>query len=128
MTDGADAVRVRLEEISQFCKYPGNEWTSPAGQGKFGWEEVPYWLRGYVDLGYVLDDQAIIQRANQWLNAVIATQRAESLTVAASRARPALAERARRAPITPHQPHCSHWPLASQVSPNNVKEYRFVRT
>lgn len=67
----------RLEEISQFCKYDGNEWTSPAGQGKFGWEEVPYWLRGYVDLGYVLQDQAIIKRANQWLDGVIATQRAD---------------------------------------------------
>ena len=65
----------KLEEISQFCKFEGNEWTSPAGQGKFGWEEVPYWLRGYVDLGYVLRDEAIIKRANQWLNAVIATQR-----------------------------------------------------
>src|SRR4051794_1143979 len=65
----------KLEEISQFCKFEGNEWTSPAGQGKFGWEEVPYWLRGYVDLGYVLQDEAIIKRANQWLNAVISTQR-----------------------------------------------------
>ncbi|HTX37254.1 MAG TPA: beta-L-arabinofuranosidase domain-containing protein [Bryobacteraceae bacterium] len=65
----------KLEEISQFCKFQGNEWTSPAGEGKFGWEEVPYWLRGYVDLGYILQDPAIIQRANQWLNAVIATQR-----------------------------------------------------
>lgn len=67
----------KLEQISQFCKYDGNEWTSPAGHGKFGWEEVPYWLRGYVDLGYVLGDEAIIKRANEWLNAVIATQRGD---------------------------------------------------
>jgi len=67
----------KLEQISQFCKFDGNEWTSPAGQGKFGWEEVPYWLRGYVDLGYLLQDPAIIRRAGQWLNAVIATQRAD---------------------------------------------------
>lgn len=66
----------RLEEISQFCKYDGNEWTSPAGQGKFGWEEVPYWLRGYIDLGYVLQDPAIIKRAGDWVNAVLKTQRA----------------------------------------------------
>jgi DUF1680 family protein len=65
----------RLEEISQFCKYDGNEWTSPAGQGKFGWEEVPYWLRGYIDLGYVLQDPAIVKRANDWVNAVLRTQR-----------------------------------------------------
>jgi DUF1680 family protein len=66
----------RLEEISQFCRYDGNEWTSPAGQGKFGWEEVPYWLRGYIDLGYVLQDPAIVKRAGDWVNAVIRTQRA----------------------------------------------------
>jgi DUF1680 family protein len=65
----------KLEQISQFCRFKGNEWTSPAGQGKFGWEEVPYWLRGYVDLGYVLGDEAIIKRAGQWLDAVIGTQR-----------------------------------------------------
>src|SRR3984957_7971679 len=64
----------KLEEISTFCKFQGNEWTSPPGQGKFGWEEVPYWLRGYLELGYVLGDEQIINRANQWLNAVIATQ------------------------------------------------------
>ena len=65
----------KLEEISQFCKFEGNEWTSPAGQGKFGWEEVPYWLRGYLELGYVLHDDEIIRRANQWMNSVLATQR-----------------------------------------------------
>jgi DUF1680 family protein len=64
----------KLEELSQFCKFEGNEWTSPPGQGKFGWEEVPYWLRGYLELGYVLGDERIIRRANQWLNGVIATQ------------------------------------------------------
>ncbi|MGA2147087.1 MAG: beta-L-arabinofuranosidase domain-containing protein [Bryobacteraceae bacterium] len=35
---------------------------------------MPYWLRGYLELGYVLRDEEIIRRANQWLNAVIATQ------------------------------------------------------
>jgi len=62
----------RLTEISQFCKYEGNEWTS--GQGKFGWEEVPYWLRGYIDLGYLLEDPEIIRETNRWVNAVLATQ------------------------------------------------------
>jgi hypothetical protein len=63
-----------LEEISPFCKFEGNEWTSPTGDGKFGWEEVPYWLRGYIDLGYVLQDSRIIAGANRWVDAVIATQ------------------------------------------------------
>ena len=65
----------KLEEISQFCKYDGSQWTSPSGQGRYGWEEAPYWLRGYVDLGYVLGDQTVIAHANQWINAVLASQR-----------------------------------------------------
>ena len=67
----------KLEEISQFCKFDGSGWTSPTGQGRYGWEEVPYWLRGYVDLGYVLGDREVIARANQWLNAVLGSQRAD---------------------------------------------------
>src|ERR1017187_4487906 len=65
----------KLEQISQFCKFEGNAWTDPAGKGQSGWEEVPYWLRGYLDLGYVLQDQAIIGDANRWINAVLASQR-----------------------------------------------------
>jgi hypothetical protein len=40
-----------------------------------GWEELPYWLKGYGDLGYVLKDEKIIAQAKKWINAVIATQR-----------------------------------------------------
>ena len=31
----------------------GNAWTDRSGQGHSGWEEMPYWLKGYGDLGYV---------------------------------------------------------------------------
>lgn len=65
----------KLEQLSQFCKFEGNAWTSPAGEGKSGWEEVPYWLRGYFDLGYVLQDQTIIRNASRWVDGVLATQR-----------------------------------------------------
>ena len=71
----ADGFSGRLTEISRFCKYQGNAWTSPAGTGEFGWEEVPYWLKGFTDLGYVLGDQRIIAEANRWLDAVLKTQR-----------------------------------------------------
>ncbi len=65
----------KLEQISQFCKFEGSAWTNPSGLGRNGWEELPYWLRGYFDLGYVLQDQTVIGHANRWVNAVLATQR-----------------------------------------------------
>jgi Beta-L-arabinofuranosidase, GH127 len=63
----------RLSEISQYCKYEGNGWVTP-GSADRGWEEAPYWLKGFTDLGYVLGDQRIIAEARKWLDAVIANQ------------------------------------------------------
>lgn len=64
----------RLEEISPWCKFEGNAWASPTGQGHSGWEELPYWLKGYGDLGYVLHDEHIIKEARKWIDAVLAGQ------------------------------------------------------
>ena len=61
-----------LEEISPFLKFEGNGWADPAGSS--GWEEVPYWIRGYGDLGYVLNDPKVIAEAKKWIDAIIATQ------------------------------------------------------
>ncbi len=69
-----DGMTGHLEEISKWCKFDGNAWTSPDGQGENGWEEVPYWLKGYGDLGYVLKDQKIIAEARRWIDAVLASQ------------------------------------------------------
>ena len=66
-----------LEEISKWCKFEGNAWASPQGQGDSGWEELPYWLKGYGDLGYVLNDDAIIKEARKWIDAVLASQEAD---------------------------------------------------
>lgn len=71
----ADGFSGRLTELSDFCKYQGNAWTNPKGEGDFGWEEVPYWLKGFTDLGYILGDKRIIAEANRWLDAVLKTQR-----------------------------------------------------
>lgn len=43
-----------LEEISTFLNKENNTWLDPNGQGRNGWEEVPYWLKGFGDTGYVL--------------------------------------------------------------------------
>jgi len=63
-----------LQELSKWCKFEGNAWASPVGQGHSGWEELPYWLKGFGDLGYVLADESIISSARKWIDAVLASQ------------------------------------------------------
>jgi hypothetical protein len=70
----AQGLTGHLLEISKWCKYEGNAWADPQGQGHSGWEELPYWLKGYGDLGYVLKNEAIIKTALKWIDAVMASQ------------------------------------------------------
>ncbi len=70
----ADGMTGHLEEISKWCKFQDSAWASPDGQGKFGWEELPYWLKGYGDLGYVLKNETVIQHARKWIDAVLSSQ------------------------------------------------------
>jgi len=63
-----------LTEISPFCREEGNAWLDPEGIGHSGWEEVPYWLRGYVPLAYLLGDRSLIEDATPWIEAAIASQ------------------------------------------------------
>ena len=64
-----------LLEISKFLKKEDNAWLSPKGEGHSPWEEVPYWLKGYCNLGYVLGSRHIIKEAQKWIDATIASQR-----------------------------------------------------
>src|ERR1043166_530217 len=70
----ANGMTGHLEHLSKWCKFDGNAWTSARGQGHSGWEELPYWLKGYGDLGYVLKDSAIIDHARKWIDAVLGSQ------------------------------------------------------
>src|SRR6266850_8122909 len=70
----ADGMTGHLEEISKWCKFENSAWASPNGQGLFGWEELPYWLKGYGDLGYVLADEKIIKKARKWIDAALSSQ------------------------------------------------------
>jgi hypothetical protein len=63
----------RMPEVSRYLKYEGNGWVDP--QSNVGWEEMPYWLRGYGDLGYVLKDEKIIGVARRWIQGILANQR-----------------------------------------------------
>jgi hypothetical protein len=67
----------RLPELSPWCKFEGNAWADPQGKGHSGWEELPYWLKGYGDLGYVLKDERIIKEARRWIEAVLSSQEAD---------------------------------------------------
>jgi hypothetical protein len=71
MTEGFTG---HLPEISRFCRFDGNAWTSPGGEGGFGWEEVPYWLKGFVDLGHLTGDERILAESRRWIEAVLGTQ------------------------------------------------------
>lgn len=64
-----------LTEISNFCNPKGNAWLSPKGVGASGWEELPYWLRGFAAMGFVLDDKKLIDEAMPWITTTFASQR-----------------------------------------------------
>ena len=64
----------RLTETSHFLDIHNTGWTDPS---KGGFEEVSYWLRGFVDLGYVTGNPRIIATAKQWIDGILATQAAD---------------------------------------------------
>src|SRR5258705_13647223 len=71
----ADGMIGHLEEISKWCNIRSNAWADPKGKGHSGWEELPYWLKGYGDLGYVLKDEKIIAEAKKWIDIAMNSQR-----------------------------------------------------
>ena len=71
----AEGFTGHLLEISRFLKKEDNAWLSATGEGHNPWEELPYWLKGYCNLGYVLSDKRIIDEAQTWIEATIASQR-----------------------------------------------------
>lgn len=58
-------------DISDYLDYNTTGWINP---GQIGWEELPYWLRGYGDLGYVTGDPAVLASTRKWINGILATQ------------------------------------------------------
>ena len=63
-----------LSEISRFLDKKNNAWLDAKGKGASGWEEVPYWLKGFADTGYVLHDKRIIDEAKTWIEATFKSQ------------------------------------------------------
>ncbi|HVX48833.1 MAG TPA: beta-L-arabinofuranosidase domain-containing protein [Chitinophagaceae bacterium] len=70
-----DGLTGHLGEISAWLDKKNNAWYSGNGEGDHGWEEVPYWLKGYGDLAYLLRDTAMIAETKGWLEKVFESQR-----------------------------------------------------
>lgn len=64
----------RYEEFSHFLDFEGSGWVRP---DKGGWEEVPYWLRGYADLAIVTGDAKALAATRRWIDAVLTTQQSD---------------------------------------------------
>ncbi|GGJ77478.1 hypothetical protein GCM10011583_06050 [Streptomyces camponoticapitis] len=66
-----DGLFGRYAEVSHFLRFDDSGWVHPE---KNGWEEVTYWLRGYVDLAALTGDEAALATARRWIDAIIATR------------------------------------------------------
>lgn len=45
------------------------------GGDREGWERVPYWLDGMIPLAFLLGDEALIRRAEKYINAILDNQK-----------------------------------------------------
>lgn len=59
----------RLGEISDWLDKKGNAWLETGGS--HGWEEVPYWLRGYHALACQLGDKKLLDESHFWIKAIL---------------------------------------------------------
>ena len=67
-----DGLTGHLGEISMWLSKDNNAWLSEGGD--HGWEEVPYWLKGYSSLAYTLGDEKMISETKFWIDRVLASQ------------------------------------------------------
>jgi hypothetical protein len=61
----------RLSEISDYLNFDTCGWVDPK---KDAWEELPYWLRGFTDLGIVTGDERVKSLTKKWIDGILATQ------------------------------------------------------
>ncbi len=67
----AEGMTGHLDEIWRDVG-PDNGWLGGDGDA---WERGPYWLDGLLPLAYILKDEALIAKANKWVEAVLTSQR-----------------------------------------------------
>ena len=63
-----------LTEISAYLRKAGNAWLEPSGKGTNGWEEVPYWLKGFQNCAFLLDDKKQLAEAREWIEGILRSQ------------------------------------------------------
>ena len=68
-----DGLNGHLGEISAWLQKEDNAWLKSGGQ--WGWEEVPYWLRGYAGVAYLLEDEKMLKETKTWIEAILSSQR-----------------------------------------------------
>jgi hypothetical protein len=61
----------RMTEVSDYLQYENCGWVDPT---KPAWEELPYWLRGFGDLGYVTGDERVLATTKKWIDGILKTQ------------------------------------------------------
>ena len=66
----ADGMVGHLDQVSGYLAN-NSGWLDSS---KPGWEEVPYWLKGYGDLGFLLNDPKMKKEAMRWFDAIFAGQ------------------------------------------------------
>jgi hypothetical protein len=70
----AEGFHGRLTEISEFLKKEHNAWLSKTGVGERGWEEVPYWVKGFAGCGYLLENERMIKETQIWIEGALNSQ------------------------------------------------------
>ncbi len=67
-----DGLTGHLSEISAWLDKNNNAWLNNGSDA--GWEEVPYWLKGYGNIAYILGDKKMLAEAQSWIEAAIKSQ------------------------------------------------------
>ncbi len=70
-----DGLTGHLGEISAWLNKKNNAWLNAGGE--YGWEEVPYWLKGYGNIAYILEDKKMIAETKTWIEAVFKSQQSD---------------------------------------------------
>ena len=59
---------------ADWCNYNKTAWTHRGSMSANGWEELPYWLRGYVPMAYLLKNKRMMADAAHWIHGIMSTQ------------------------------------------------------
>lgn len=70
----ANGLTGHLDEVYPQVMGPSNAWLGGDGDA---WERGPYWIDGLLPLAYILQDKALMDKANRWVEAILASQQAD---------------------------------------------------